>query len=194
MIEVTNHAYERYCERVLGMTQMEVRAFLTQPKKEELKLSIADMFDRSTWVYTGKYMDNSSSGFYLFDDLLFVCNTSGNAIITLYYVEFGFSRNTNKKVIDDLMAEVQELHEEKQREEPFIAELVGELDTNIALCNAKLESLNAQIKLIEEQKRGYEYQKNTVGNGLKILNEKINNIASKICYSVNYKADSLVRK
>jgi len=194
MIDITNHAYERYCERVLGMALAEIKPYLTQQRKDILKVSISDMFDRSRWVYTGKYMENTFSAFYLFDDILLVCKPETNTLITMYPVEFGFSRNTNKKVIDDLMDEILELQEEYTREEPFVAEETGNIERNILLCETKIQSLTAQLKMIEDQKRSYEFQKGIVGNPLRVLTEKIHVVASKICYSVNYKADSFMKK
>jgi len=193
-MEVTNHAIERYCERVLKVEDADIKAFLTQEKKEEIKLKLSEIFERTKFVYSGKYNDNAISNFYLNEDLLLVTNKTSEAILTLYYVEFGFAKGTNKKIIEDLMEEINGLYYERDDLQPTIDSNVYEIDTQLLLRTIEIQSLNNRIKILEEDKKMLEMQKKTTLASIDSISEKIYVLASKICYSVNYKLDMLRKK
>lgn len=192
-MEITNHGYERYCERVLNIPEKDIKLYLDL-NRDQVKIDLLAIYNAAIHIYTGKYYDQNIAHYYISGDLLFVVNEAKQAIITLYYVDFGFAKNTNLNIIADLIKEIYTYRAQQDIEVPIHDENMLNINVKLECAQNQISSLKRQIELLEENKATLEQNKKISNTSIQMIDESIKQVASKLCYSINYKLDALKRK
>ncbi|MNV47532.1 hypothetical protein D3C71_1394020 [compost metagenome] len=133
--------------------------------------------------------DNITRNYYIRDDIIIVTDTDNSTLITLYKCDFKFPEETNRKVIKDLLAEIEKLHSELEETEITIKDEVD-------LKQIELENIEIQIKSFEKQIEILKFRQSSLKDDIKssvsqkqFLMEDIKKYATMLCNSIDYKSD-----
>ena len=192
MIALTDHFKDRYVERIIGIeNQCEVKQYVVQNEKI-IEENANKMFSHSQFIYNGQIgKDKISRHFYVVDDIVIVATTEDDCLITLYRIDFNFPKETNKKVIKDLINEIQELEQYKK-------EQIEKTQFNIQNLQEECNRINTEIKYLEEQLQIFKDSKQLLfdeiqnnNNSITLINNKIDRYAHQLLYWSDYKKDLL---
>lgn len=165
----TDHACKRYCERIIGMPIKSIPAYLEE-SKEEIQGYISQLVEGSTFLYYGRTDPKyPTSSYYINDDIILIAK--GNKVQTLYRVKFNLPPRSTKKIIKNLVAEIQrqqkllaEAQEVAVRKKAVQERKLAEIDGKILKARQWLKSLevkrqliNSRIKRIESKPEAIDY-------------------------------------
>ena len=188
-ISVTKHACERYCERVL-----EKNITYAQTNRDEVAKDIIELYGKSEWLYKGKFQSNEIGNFYIGDNIIFVLNEQNQAIITLYYIDYGMPEEINLQITEGLVNKIKDIQN-------VIAEEVEEYDVKIEKSKIEVMEIDEKINLLQQDINMLEVDKKSKLQEIKSYENECNKtkkslfeMVSKIIYSVNYKMETLSKK
>lgn len=143
-MNITKHFLERWVERVLYIEDnKEVKEYVVK-NDEILRSNIDTTFNHSDYIYTGQIGDNITRNYYIKDDIILVANTTNDALITVYRIDLGLTKELNKTVIKGLIDELTKLKAEKE-------EIDHEVNNEIDVINADIDGISDNIKILESQ-------------------------------------------
>jgi hypothetical protein len=192
-MELTNHAYERYCERILNISENDIKKYLEE-NKEDVKNSFIELLNKSIFLFKGAYCENNIVNYYVVDNFIIVVNESNEAIITLYKINFGLGEDINKIVTNELIKEINILKEKEQEETKNKEKEISEIEMNINRIDSDIEKLTNEIEILNKNRNILESKKELSEFSIKTLRNDIQAKCGKIIYSINYKMDSLAKK
>lgn len=165
----TDHACKRYCERIIGIPGKGIPAYLEENKKE-IQGYIKAMAKDSIFLYHGKTDQKfSPSDYYINDDVILIVR--GGYVRTLYRVRFNLPQRSSRKIIKNLVAEIQrqqrlltEAQEVATRRKAVQERKLAEVDRKILRARqwlkaleAKRQLINSRIKRIESKPKDIDY-------------------------------------
>lgn len=165
MKNLTNHFFKRWTERIVGITTEREKTDYINKNREQIIDHANKTFEHANFIWSGQIGDNTTKNFYIEDDIIFVTNTTNDALITVYKVDLGFTPELNVTVRKGLVDEIQKLTKEKEAIEYQIMEEVENK-------KHKSEQLADEIKIVEQQLANLKTQK-------KFVDEEVKNIGSK---------------
>ncbi|MNM55134.1 hypothetical protein D3C81_662670 [compost metagenome] len=189
-MDITRHFKERYCERILGMKdKTEIKQYIVQ-NDENIKSYSSKLMEFAKFIWKGQLgTDNITRNYFIRDDIIIVASTDNSALITLYKCDFKFPEETNRKVIKDLLIEIDKLHNELEETELLIKDEVD-------LKQIELENIEVQIKSFEKQIEILKFRQGSLKDDIKssvgmkqFLMEDIKKYATMLCNSIDYKSD-----
>jgi hypothetical protein len=192
-MELTNHAYERYCERFLNISESNIKNYLEE-NKESIRNSFIELFNKSIFLFKGAYCENNIVNYYVVDNFIIVVNESNEAIITLYKINFGLGEDINKIVTNELIKKINILKEKEQEETKNKEKEISEIEMNINRIDSDIEKLTNEIEILNKNRNILESKKELSEFSIKTLRNDIQAKCGKIIYSINYKMDSLAKK
>lgn len=143
---MSNHAGERWIERVLKISKTECKEYL-RANYEEVEAAVLEAISHAVLVW--KDEDGIE---YLFDksNIMFVRGDNGR-IVTIYEVDFGFDKHINRMITMEQIAVIsahgKELEDAKSAWEVDNAHVksgIHELDSEIAFYLAKVDTLKSK--------------------------------------------------
>lgn len=157
IINVKMHFAERWAERVIGMSHLASKEY-AKLNFELIKEHANKTFEHSVFVWQGQLYDNITRKYYMDDDIVLVVNTTGDAMITTYKVDFGFPGDGNSQARKALVKEIHRLSKEKEDSDFQVLiemekkknELVV-IDENILISQAQLTNLKEHKVFIESE-------------------------------------------
>ena len=188
-INITKHGLKRYIERFRGETNIQERELMINSQKEQLESEINAMYDNSKVIYKGELNDNEEATFRLVDNIIIICDAADTKVITLFRINFGFSRAIDKQIIDSLIKELndydelyaEELCELDSKRDHLLAQRES-LKMEIVAQEKVLESLQESKKLLDTEIKGIETKKD-------LAEKDRNECARKLVYSVEFRAE-----
>lgn len=192
-MEITNHGYERFCERILKVEFKEIKTYI-EVNKEDIKTAFNELFENSVLFHTGAYFDQNEAKFYINGKWVMVVNSTNQAIITIYGVAYGFSENVDQYITKDIMENVSKLYIKRSAVNEGLEEIEKSIDKQLTVNIATIESLERQIEILKSSNYSLLSQKTIEGNKVKAIEEEINREAFKVIYSMNYNMDKLTYK
>ena len=186
MINATKHARERYASRIKGVEKNAIKSNVTMYGAEYEK-DLNKMYDNSRLIYTGKFQNHNECNYRLADDIILVVDKQEQNLITLYRVDFNFTKKINKSILQDLIQELNEREEAWLSEKAKAEETNNGLDNEKALLELNIEAKTQELKDLQERLKALnEYMKTTNADEIN-AKEKMDDIARKIVYSIDYK-------
>lgn len=186
MINATKHARERYASRIKGVEKNAIKSNVTMYGAEYEK-DLNKMYDNSRLIYTGKFQNHNECNYRLADDIILVVDKQEQNLITLYRVDFNFTKKINKSILQDLVQELNEREEAWLSEKAKAEETNNGLDNEKALLELNIEAKTQELKDLQERLKALnEYMKTTNADEIN-AKEKMDDIARKIVYSIDYK-------
>lgn len=151
-MDITQHAKERYAERIMGITDINEIKQYAIINEEKIQEDLSNMVAYGKLLYTGKIDNYTATRIY--------CNRFGwmvildgkeDRVITFYKVDLGLGEDLNclyvKKVydkIDDLEEDLIEISESNDAE-------LSEINEEQALIREKIKEYNSLIKSLENR-------------------------------------------
>ena len=186
MINATKHARERYASRIKGVEKNAIKSNVIMYGAEYEK-DLNKMYDNSRLIYTGKFQNHNECNYRLADDIILVVDKQEQNLITLYRVDFNFTKKINKSILQDLVQELNEREEAWLSEKAKAEETNNGLDNEKALLELNIEAKTQELKDLQERLKALsEYMKTTNADEIS-AKEKMDDIARKIVYSIDYK-------
>ena len=186
MINATKHARERYASRIKGVEKNAIKSNVVMYGAEYEK-DLNKMYDNSRLIYTGKFQNDNECNYRLADDIILVVDKQEQNLITLYRVDFNFTKKINKSILQDLIQELNEREEAWLSEKAKAEETNNGLDNEKALLELNIEAKTQELKDLQERLKALnEYMKTTNADEIS-AKEKMDDIARKIVYSIDYK-------
>lgn len=194
MINCTKHFLERWTERILGITtEKEVNNYISM-NRDMLIENANKTFEYAEFIYKGQIGDNITRNFYIKDDIVFVVNTTNDAMITVYKVDLGFTKELNSTVRRGLIEEVHKLTKEKDEVEfQILLEVEGK--------EHKVFALDDEIRIVTEQLNNLKKQREFEAESIKNIKSKSANVGLDVkkytmmlVNSKEYKKDLLSMK
>lgn len=190
-MNVSNHAYERYCERFLNIEDCkEIKKYIVE-NKDKIFNSINDLYEDSKFIYHGKLGTDDISRFYLKDQIILVLNHTDDCIRTLYKIDFGFPANINQNVIDGLMEEIFKIQNELDQE---VVRQQKDIDKNLL----ELENIQQEINAVEEKLKYLNAKKSVLNQDITCIKIRTNELegilkktAFQLCNSLEYRKEIL---
>lgn len=162
MKNCTNHFIERWIERIVGIsTERERKDYITK-NRQMITEHANKTFEHATFIYTGQIGNNVTRNYFIEDDIIFVTNTSNDALITVYRIDLGFPHDINATVRKGLIDEIQKLTAQHEQEE---LEAMMQVDKKFD----EADKLEEQIKIMKEQLSLMEKQRDFIKEEAKIL-------------------------
>lgn len=186
MINATKHARERYAERIKGIEKDAIKSNVAMYGNDYEK-DLNKMYNNSRLIYTGRFQTHKECQYRLADDIILVMDKIDQNLITLYRVDFNFTKSINKVILQDLVEELDVKEKawslEKEKTEEANSELNNEkalLEMDIKAKEKELESLKDRLDALNK------YMKTTNADEI-VAKEAMDEIARKIVYSIDYK-------
>lgn len=188
-MNVSNHGLERYCERILNMTDTkEIKKYMAE-NKEVLISATNNLFEGSELIYSGKLGSANYSHYYIKDNLAFVANNTNDCIITLYKIDFGFPETTNIKVIKDLKIELDKLNRKLDKEKIKQQNEIDKKNTEMENIDVEIQGLEERLKLLKYKRNSLQEEINIINKETDYLEDQIKKYAYQLCNSLDYRKD-----
>ena len=154
---ITNHAYERYAERMTGRDNpTDIRTYINL-HKHDIEERINKLINYGKLIYEGKLRDYPVNKIYFNDSWVVVVDPKTRNVITLYKIDFGIE-SVNKLFIDEMLLKIESLNKEL-------------LDVKNNVC----ETNNEITKTIQSNEDEIKYYKSMI-KSLEITNESLNTV------------------
>lgn len=155
-ISISQHAKERYVERLEGITGQASMAQYINKYDSKIQTDITKMIEYGTLIYTGKSLkSNSTVDIYLKDFWVVIVDSKKANVITLYQVDLGVDKELNQMFVDKLMVKLKDAKENytkvKEETDSKVREYKNIIDGN----NLTMNQYRSVIKSLEEQNQGY---------------------------------------
>lgn len=173
----TNHILERFVERTMNKTGIEMKQYLAQ-NEDKVKEQILKLYEYSELFWYGKIKDHDFTYFTINrDGWVFVIDKNKTTFITVYKVDLGLSTEFNKQYIQEIKNYVErEMDEIELLKNKWVAdglEAKEEIETikdNIKTLKQEIDLNEEKIKLIESDQQ---YKTDTINLKEKQLHQKI---------------------
>lgn len=157
-IRISNHALERFVERVRGKEGIDI-AREVATNKERYEEQILKLFEHSKLVFTGKLdKDKNKSNYYIRNSSVLI--ERENCIITIYDLNFDFPKDVSEILIDRLTEAILELNvaigekkEENKNQMALIDTQRAEWNLEISRLEDKIALAKQEVKFLEDEKK-----------------------------------------
>lgn len=189
MVNVTNHARIRYCERILGMTdRQEIKQYLAQ-NNEKVTTDLNKMHEYSQHIYRGQIGDNVTRAYRMADNIVLVMNSQGDAIVTLFKCVFDFGEDMDRKIIKHELESIKELNDYLDEVDIEIEEFIEGRQAKSTNIDLQLKALEEQIKLLRQQKSFIDDEVKNKRSEREFASKEVQKRAIRICNSIEYRSD-----
>ena len=152
---LTQHAKERYVERVKGITHPGAVRDYIEKHSDEIKHGLEDMLSKSELLYQGLDLSSNPREVYLTDFWLILIDTKRNCIVTLYKVDFGVGEDFDREFIKRYRVKLRNAIERMETTEAEVQAETQKIRECISGNNAELKKLNALCSQLQEQNTAY---------------------------------------
>lgn len=187
-MNITNHAKERYVERIQGINGTNnIKQYIAQ-NEQIIEERINKLFEYAELIFTGQVGgDKTAKNFYLNDDICLVID--GDCIRTIYKINFAFPEKTRLMVIEDLKNEIQRLQKELYVEETILADKDIEIDTKISELQSEINGLYEEINIRKTDIDMYQATKKANRGEIRRINRHLQHYAEQLLGNTEYKKD-----
>lgn len=189
ILNVTKHFGQRWAQRVLEIEdEAEAKEYAAQ-NSEMIKEHANKTFAHSTFVWRGQLGDNITRHYYIDDDIILVTNTTDDAMITTWKVDFGFPAEANTMVRKVLVETIHNLFAQKEELEFAQLEQMEEKDNQIAIAEETISILKQQLKNAENHKKALEQDKKNLAFEVNHVDLELKKSINQLINSKEYRED-----
>jgi hypothetical protein len=183
MKNCTKHSIERWVERIVDIKTKQERDEYIRDNSEIIKEHMNKTLEFAEFIYKGQIGDNVTRNYYIHNDIVFVLNTTDDAIITVYKSDFNFTPEINLQVSKGLIKEIHKLVAWKE-------ELDFEVLEEAEKMKAESEGLMIQIQYTQEQLKLMQDKKKSIDEAVKQLDIKSRVVDLEIQKHTNHLVNS----
>lgn len=186
-MDITNHAKERYIERIKGITdKQEIKRYLVA-EDERIVKEINKLYEHSELIYRGQIgSDRATKDFYMNGD---ICLVVDDCIRTIYHINFAFPESTRLMVINDLKNEIRRLQEKVEEENKLLQEKDLDINTSIRFLELEIKNLQEEIEVKKAEIEANEAIKKANRGNIRLLNRTLQTYAEQLLGNTQYKKD-----
>ena len=193
-MNITDHALMRWAQRIEEDHISSQVAFkdwkaLNPKKVVQYERDLREAFKKAEYLTEGIYDDKKRqlAVFHIDKEelLLYIVSKEGN-LITLYDVDFGASKNRNRKILKEFLDEISEQEREYQEFESKRAEELKELGRKKETLEMEKGELREKLNLVESEQGLLNKQIETTRNRGQVLDRHIKNMYRKIIKSIEF--------
>lgn len=185
----TKHFLERWVERIVGITDTRERNEYIVKNKERIIEHSTTMFENSRKIYTGQIGSNVTRNYYIKDDIILITNTTDDALITVYKIDLGFTNRINLMVAKELLDEINQLNEEKEKVELETLNEIEDMKLKVYKIEEEIENLSKQINNLNKLKESIESTIKSTENVNENTELELKRLTSLLVNSKEYKED-----
>lgn len=188
-MNVTIHAMERYCQKILDMIDnKEIKKYINE-NREKLSKEVLELKNNSKHIYFGVIGDNTPKNFYIVNNICMVCSEKDDSIITLIKLEYGFTDEINQSIIDGLLREIDKTNEELEQIKNEITVKLPKKQAELSLIDKEIRIIEEQLKILKDRKANTEEEVNLFSKRIEYNNLQKEKHVNKLVYSINYKTE-----
>jgi hypothetical protein len=189
MKSVKNHAKQRYCERILGITDpMEWKRYLVQ-NDEQVVEHVNRMVEHSNFIYRGQIGDNTTKVFRMADNVVLILNSTEEAVITMFKCNFDFGEDMDRQIIRNELNVLDNLNAELISIDESIKDFTFEAQAHISTIDLQMKAMEEQIKSLRVQKEAIEGDIKAKRSTRDFSAKEIEKRAVRMCNSIEYRKD-----
>ena len=187
MINITKHALDKYCERIKELPEGDIQSNIVL-NREIYESDLRKMFDNSSIIYTGKLNNtHNKANFRLVDNILLITDASDNKMITLYRIGFGFGRDTDLVIQNNLLGQLKNMDLKYIEVLKNIEEQKKDLQVNKLQLEEEIKTYEKMIRDLKQSLESINTYIDDFGYEVKKVQTERDIIAKKICYSSIYR-------
>lgn len=193
-MNITDHALMRWAQRIEEDHISSQVAFkdwkaLNPEKVVQYEKDLREAFKKAEYLTEGIYDDKKRqlAVFHIDKEelLLYIVSKEGN-LITLYDVDFGASKNRNRKILNEFLDEISEQEKKRIEFESKRAEELKELGRKKETLEMEKTELREKLNLLESEQGLLNKQIETTRNRGQVLDTHIKNMYRKIIKSIEF--------
>ena len=193
-MNITDHALMRWAQRIEEDHISSQVAFkdwkaLNPEKVIQYEKDLREAFKKAEYLTEGIYDDKKRqlAVFHIDKEelLLYIVSKEGN-LITLYDVDFGASKNRNRKILNEFLDEISEQEKKRIEFESKRAEELKELGRKKETLEMEKTELREKLNLLESEQGLLNKQIETTRNRGQVLDRHIKNMYRKIIKSIEF--------
>ena len=189
ILNVTKHFMERWAERIIGIvTKDEIRVYIGQ-NAEIIKEHANKTFQHAEYIWEGQLYDNVNRKYYMDDDMVLVVNTTGDALITIYKVDFGFPGTGNSQARRALIQEIHELTRQKEEVDFEILVEMEKKQQELSVVSENIKITEAQLKNLKDQELFMKEEIKNMNRTSSHLDMEIKKYTNMLVNSKEYRED-----
>lgn len=176
----SQHAAERFAERVWGCTTQPEKIKQANLRSEEIRTFLNKLCTYGKCVYRGKIRQYNECLVYKKDNWIVLVSPSNNKIITCYPIKLGLDEEFDKKFVDGMTKKLEKATERKLEIEIKTEESNKEFKQKIKENNDKITELKSIIKSLEKENEGLQLYIDNSDADLKKVQLDIDNIIDSL--------------
>ena len=193
-MNITDHALMRWAQRkeedhISSQVAFKDWKALNPEKVIQYEKDLREVFKRAEYLTEGIYDDKKRqlAVFHIDKEelLLYILSKEGN-LITLYDVDFGASKERNKKILKEFLDEISEQEKDWVEFESKRAEELKELGRKKETLEMEKTELREKLNLVESEQGLLNKQIETTRNRGQVLDRHIKNMYRKIIKSIEF--------
>lgn len=178
--KISEHAYERFAERIMGYTnQIDVRRYVNQ-NRDLIAERINKTINYAELFYEGVLRDYSCNKVFVKENWVIIVNPNKNLVVTLYKVDFGLEVDEDgidfnklflekhKSILAKAKEDLNEYKNNTQRTIDQYENFISENDNEIKILNKRINSLKSQndgyLTLIKGYKDNINFREKEITN------------------------------
>lgn len=189
-MQVSNHFKRRYCLRMLSVAEPEIGSYIKQ-NSDYLNAVCLALFESSTWLWKGSINGNSVSNFHICDMTVVVTDEQNGKLVTLWNSDFGFSEKTNKRIVQDILADVGALRKKHDKYCLKIESDIKKLEFEIAKAEEQARLLEIQAEVLRGRSASLKNQVKQLNQEPILIAAQIDSNAVKLFNALDYKIDMM---
>lgn len=146
---ITQHALERFSERIMGYTeQAQINKYISE-NKNTIEERLNKMYKYSTYIYFGKIKKYEQSHIFVKDNWVLIVDKNLEKAITVYQLDLGLGEDFNKEFVNKVVDKIQHLQKEHddyqakaEAENKEYRETIEYNKNEIKQYNSYIDSLN----------------------------------------------------
>lgn len=187
-MDITNHAKERYLERIKDIKDKQEIKRLMVTDDGRITKEINKLYEYSELIFRGQIGgENATKDFRMNGDICLVVDE--HCIRTIYRINFAFPEKTRLKVINDLKEEIQALQIEISNEQKEVSIKDADCDCYIKQIKLEINELNEMLVSKSNEIEMYQAIKKANRNKLRQLNSTLQIYAEQLLGNTQYKKD-----
>ena len=193
-MNITDHALMRWAQRkeedhISSQVAFKDWKALNPEKVIQYEKDLREVFKRAEYLTEGIYDDKKRqlAVFHIDKEelLLYIVSKEGN-LITLYDVDFGASKNRNRKILKEFLDEISEQEKDWVEFESKRAEELKELGRKKETLEMEKTELREKLNLLESEQGLLNKQIETTRNRGQVLDRHLKNMYRKIIKSIEF--------
>lgn len=189
MKNCTKHSVERWVERIVEITTKKERDDYIKENGEIIKEHMNKTLEFAEFIYKGQIGDNVTRHYYIHNNIVFVLNTTDDAIITVYKVDFNFTPEINLQVAKGLIKEIHKLVAEKEELDFKVLEEAEKMQNESEALSIQIQLAQEQLKIMQEKKKSLDEASKLLNSESKIVELEIQKHTNHLVNSKEYRED-----